>query len=47
VWRKIGNDEGTFEELLAEGMLVLEESLIKGPEQIEYITTFKKDHGNH
>ncbi|NLZ66056.1 MAG: response regulator [Clostridiaceae bacterium] len=39
---EIGNDEGTFEELLAEGMLVLEESLIKGPEQIEYITTFKK-----
>ncbi|MGI6071573.1 MAG: response regulator [Lachnospiraceae bacterium] len=39
---EIGNDEGTFEELMAEGMLFLTKSLKKGPEQIEYIDTFKK-----
>ncbi len=39
---EIGNDEGTFEELIAEGMSALAESLSKGPAQIEYISTFKK-----
>lgn len=39
---EIGNDEGTFEELVADGMSVLAEGLSKGPEQIEYITTYKK-----
>lgn len=39
---EIGNDYGSFEDLIAEGILVLEENLIKGPEQIEYISTFKK-----
>ncbi|NLM18707.1 MAG: response regulator [Clostridiaceae bacterium] len=39
---EIGNDDGTFEELIAEGMSTLAESLSKGPEQIEFITTFKK-----
>ena len=39
---EIGNDEGTFEELIADGMSVLAESLGKGPEQIEYISTYKK-----
>ncbi|MGI6508410.1 MAG: hypothetical protein ACOX4A_08540 [Saccharofermentanales bacterium] len=39
---EIGNDEGTFEELIAEGMSALAESLGKGPAQIEYISTFQK-----
>lgn len=39
---EIGNDEGTFEELIADGISVLAESLSKGPAQIEYISTYKK-----
>jgi len=39
---EIGNEEGTFEELIAEGISALTESLGKGPEHIEYISTFKK-----
>ncbi len=39
---EIGNDEGTFEELIAVGALALKKSLSKGPEQIEYIASFKK-----
>jgi len=39
---EIGNAEGTFEELIAAGMAVLTESLDKGPEQIGYITAYKK-----
>ncbi|HHW94497.1 MAG TPA: response regulator [Mogibacterium sp.] len=39
---EIGNDEGSFEKLVTEGTLALTESLSKGPEQIEYVTTFKK-----
>lgn len=39
---EIGNDEGTFEELITDGMSVLADSLSKGPQQIEYIVTYKK-----
>jgi CheY-like chemotaxis protein len=39
---EIGNDEGTFEELIAVGASALKKSLSKGPEQIEYIASFKK-----
>ncbi len=37
---EIANNEGTFEELVEGGMKVLEESLSKGPEQIEYMSIF-------
>ncbi len=39
---EIGNDEGTFEELISAGALALKASLSKGPEKIEYIASFKK-----
>jgi len=39
---EIGNDDGEFEELVADGVLALAESLSKGSEYIEYITTHKK-----
>jgi CheY-like chemotaxis protein len=39
---EIGNDEGPFEELIAVGVSALAESLGKGPEQIDYITAYKK-----
>lgn len=39
---EIAHDEGNFEKLMAEGSSALEKSLDKGPEQIEYIASFKK-----
>ncbi|MGI6696561.1 MAG: response regulator [Christensenellales bacterium] len=39
---EIGNDEGAFEELIADGVSALAKSLSKGSEQIEYITAYKK-----
>jgi PleD family two-component response regulator len=39
---EIGNDEGTFNELITDGILLLADSLSKGPEQIEYLSIYKK-----
>ncbi|MGI6349019.1 MAG: response regulator [Eubacteriaceae bacterium] len=39
---EIANNEGTFEELMSKGVSTLAGSLSKGPEQIEYISDFKK-----
>jgi len=39
---EIGNSDGTFEEMIENSRIALEDSLSKGPWQIEYITAFKK-----